>query len=40
MTDWTKTICPPPPIFDLGGIMKNIFDNNGDEDGQRAGFFG
>ena len=30
----------PPPILDLGGIMRNIYDNNGDEDGQRAGSFG
>ena len=29
----------PPPILDLGGIMRNIYDNNGDEDGQREGSF-
>ena len=31
MTDRTKTICPPPPIFDLGGTeitMPGLYKNH------------
>ena len=35
-----KNNTPPPPIFDVGGIVRHIYDINGDEVGQRAGSFG